>query len=273
MRRRLAELDRLDRREGGGASLPSGRRRRRDRTLGPAAAAGLFAVVVAAGGLALGASGLVDRLAPGDRGSGDRALGAPAPDGAGGFVFTAHQPGRPDDPVGYSPCDEVRVVVNDAAAPPGTEGMVAAGLQEVSELTGLQLVLEGSTDELPGPEARRALDAPVLVAWTDPDQVPGLDGPVAGLAGSSGVTDRLRNRSWFRTGEVALDAPALATILQRPDGPAQVYAVVLHELGHLVGLGHVEDRRQLMHAENVGVTSFQAGDRRGLALLGGVRCR
>jgi hypothetical protein len=47
----------------------------------------------------------------------------------------------------------------------------------------------------------------------------------------------------------------------------------MHELGHLVGLGHVNDSRQLMHAANKsGVTEFAAGDLTGLAVLGNGPC-
>ena len=39
----------------------------------------------------------------------------------------------------------------------------------------------------------------------------------------------------------------LAEILTYPDGRDQALAVILHELGHLVGLGHVDDQGELMH--------------------------
>jgi predicted Zn-dependent protease len=48
--------------------------------------------------------------------------------------------------------------------------------------------------------------------------------------------------------------------------------VVLHELGHVVGLAHVDDARELMYRDNVGQTSFGSGDLTGLAALGRGRC-
>ena len=220
--------------------------------------------------MAVGASELVGRLP-----WAEDALGTPpdAPDGTGGYAFSATQPGRPDEPVGYSPCEPVRIVLNDAAAPEGAAGLVEDALEEVSSLTGLRLELVGRTDELPTQDGSRDLDAPALVAWTDPEKVPALAGRVAGLGGSTAVEVPMRNRVWFRTGQVALDTPDLADILDRPDGTEQAYAIILHELGHLVGLDHTEDSTQLMHSENVGVDVFQPGDRRGLAELGNVRCR
>ena len=270
MRRRLAQLDREYAAAAAGRA-PRARRARGDRTLGPVAAIALFVVIIGAGGMAVGASELVGRLPW----AGDDALGTPpsAPDGTGGYAFSAHQPGRPEDPVAYSPCEPVRVVLNDAGAPAGAAGMVEEALEEVSALTGLKLVLEGSSDDVPTSDGSRPLDAPALIAWTDPEQVPALEGRVAGLGGSTAVAVPMRNRVWLRTGQVALDAPDLSAILERPEGAVQAYAIILHELGHLVGLDHTEDSSQLMHSENVGVDSFQAGDRRGLARLGEARCR
>ncbi|WP_157356979.1 matrixin family metalloprotease [Arthrobacter sp. U41] len=56
--------------------------------------------------------------------------------------------------------------------------------------------------------------------------------------------------------------------MQRPDGTLVVRAVIMHELGHVVGLAHVDDPKQLMNADNTGSIEFADGDRAGLALLG-----
>ena len=72
--------------------------------------------------------------------------------------------------------------------------------------------------------------------------------------------------------EVQLDAPGLTETLAFPEGPALVRAIIMHELAHVVGLDHVNDPTQLMHAENSGQLDFGAGDRAGLALLGTGKC-
>lgn len=66
-----------------------------------------------------------------------------------------------------------------------------------------------------------------------------------------------------------LDAAKLGSLLQRPNGDQLVRAVVPHELGHLVGLAHVNSPSQLMYPQaQLGVTDFGAGDLTGLAALG-----
>jgi hypothetical protein len=113
----------------------------------------------------------------------------------------------------------------------------------------------------------------VLVAWTTPDQDRRLGGDVAGLGGSIVVTEPLSGRRSYVTGSVSLDTPTLAGLLVHGwEGRQQARAVVLHELGHVLGLGHVADPRELMHSEDLARTSFGPGDRAGLARLGRGRC-
>jgi hypothetical protein len=199
---------------------------------------------------------------------------APAPRGLGGaYAFVAHQPGRLDVPVSYPRCRPVRLAVNDTLAPAGAAGILAQAVQEVGSATGLRLVLDGRTTARPDAAGSGigVARAPALVAWTTPRQVPGLAGRVVGLGGSTPRTDRAGHR-FYLTGTVALDAPELTRMLRRPGGRARVLAVVMHELGHLVGLAHVRDPRQLMDAHSSRLR-FGAGDLRGLARLGAGRCR
>jgi hypothetical protein len=51
-----------------------------------------------------------------------------------------------------------------------------------------------------------------------------------------------------------------------------VRAIVMHELGHVVGLAHVDDRGELMYADSVGQKTFGPGDLTGLGALGRGRC-
>ncbi|MDP9465976.1 MAG: matrixin family metalloprotease [Actinomycetota bacterium] len=208
-------------------------------------------------------------------------LGRPAtaPAGQGGYAFLDERPDGSGRPVTFDPCKPIHYVVRPDGQPPSGPAAVVAALAEVSRATGLVFVDDGPTQEAPtadrhltGRWSLRATPTPVLIAWATEDEWPSLAGSVVGEAGPvsqtlAGSTPR------FVTGQVVLDAADLA----HPPGDAiaaeQVRLVALHEVGHLVGLGHVDDRTQLMHAETgPGLTGFGAGDLRGLHELGSGEC-
>ena len=76
----------------------------------------------------------------------------------------------------------------------------------------------------------------------------------------------------YVTGSVELDGPQLAEIAAGFEGLSGVRAVIAHELGHLVGLDHVDDPTQLMYPSTGLATSFADGDLTGLARLGQGEC-
>jgi hypothetical protein len=195
-------------------------------------------------------------------------LGSPAHAGVGGpHAFLQHQPGDPDDPVAWDPCQEIHYEVNPAGGPDDAAGFVAEAITEVQQITGLQFHYDGSTDRRPDEsgEASALNRAPVLIAWADEDEVPSLAGDVVGVGGAAA----LRFGRWWRytTGGVTLD-----TDLGDDLDSGEAHAVLLHELGHLVGLDHVSDPSQLMFSETTFQDDYGPGDREGLIALGKGRC-
>jgi hypothetical protein len=99
-----------------------------------------------------------------------------------------------------------------------------------------------------------------------------LDGPVIGQTSTTPV-DVADGQQVLVSGQVVLDAPQILDALSFSGGRPIALAVITHELGHLVGLGHVMDRRQLMYpSAQPLVTDFGPGDLTGLAALGNGRC-
>ncbi len=199
-------------------------------------------------------------------------VAAPAPARAAGEHAFLHEDAA-GAPVTWDPCSPVGYVVSWTHAPDGARQLVADAVETVEQATGLTFTALGSSPLVPGtarPTDPLPAGAEVLVAW-----VPAADdalfatGEVIGWARPLLVGDRSGGQVYGR-GQVALDADWFAGATG-----AQARGVLLHELGHLVGLDHVEDTGQLMSDRHVGTVEYQQGDLDGLARLGpvaGPRC-
>ena len=114
--------------------------------------------------------------------------------------------------------------------------------------------------------------APVLFSWSSPREDATLAGFVAGAAGSA-LVSLARRPGGLRHGAGDARRPAARGGRHASGGDVIARSIVLHEVGHLVGLEHVEDATQLMFPEaQEGVTDLGAGDLTGLAALGRGAC-
>ena len=206
-------------------------------------------------------------------------LGQPAlaPAGTGGYVFSMTHDGG--SPVAFDPCRPVHYVVRPDAAPEGGAELLRWAFGQLSGATGLQFVDDGATAEPPSAtrepfQPKRYGDrwAPVLVAWSTPGEIGLLGDGVLGRAGpdSFGTSEPATLR--LVSGLAVFNGAALDQLL-RTGNESKARAVLLHELGHLVGLAHVQDPYQVMFDTNAyPLASYRAGDLRGLEQLGRGRC-
>jgi len=207
-------------------------------------------------------------------------LGQPdsLPDERGSYRFLDTQPGDPAAPIAWDPCRPIRYVINPTDAPPGATDRVHAAVERASRASGLRFEFAGFSAEAPRRASREVFLperygadhwAPVLVAWSRESVIPELGGQVVGWGGPRGVL--YDGMAVYVTGTVLLDADDLFTDSETER--AETEATILHELGHVLGLDHVDDDHELMHDTSDGsVLDLGPGDRHGLAALGTQAC-
>ena len=104
------------------------------------------------------------------------------------------------------------------------------------------------------------------MSWQDGDALAQMTDDVAGLGGSPTITSAY-GIPYRVAGTIALSRD----YYQHIDHDEAV-AVLLHEFGHVFGLDHVDSSGELMYHDNIGRTSFGAGDLEGLRILGHGPC-
>ena len=194
----------------------------------------------------------------------------PAPIAAGWGPTYVDEDG---DPARWDPCTPIRYVVQAGWIPDAGRQDLAEALRRLSAASGLQFLDEGDTDEMPSrdrapyqPERYGDRWAPLLIGWVPGESTDlGLGDGVQGVSLAVAVPGR--EAPHLVSGQVVLDAShrlAPGFGAGTTDGE-----VLLHELAHAVGLGHVLDPTQVMYATTTSSESqFGAGDRAGLAALG-----
>lgn len=181
----------------------------------------------------------------------------------------------------WDPCAVLHYVVDPQGAPPDGMRDISAAVTQVSAATGIPFAFDGYVSERPslrraelGREAPKPGRNPfksVLIGWYSAGEAPtGTEDDVIGYA----------QPFYEFNGTQRVYVSGLIGIRRDIDLPSgfegnqSVGGVLLHELGHLMGLGHSVDNAQIMYYQAghlSGSTRYQPGDLAGLHELGRAR--
>jgi hypothetical protein len=193
-------------------------------------------------------------------------------------------------PVRFNPCEPVHFIQNGAAAPAFVVENVREAFKRLAQTTGINFVDDGLTDENARrgayvPERYPGRWAPILIVWEHfpAEQTSGqsqiLGNTVPTQIDDVTVTARLRfnvdaynNEDTKAPIQDGFGPPAGSGT--GPIGRNNITwgRIILHELAHVVGLGHTREEGSLMYPDaaqqTIRPTGFSKSDLAGLRYLG-----
>lgn len=200
----------------------------------------------------------------------------PHPQLDGSFKFLERVGGAP---VRWDPCERITYAVNTRGMTSPVRADLKEALRRVTRATGIEFESVGTTKESFFRAYLRMRyrgvirKAALILIWVDHDDYQAilrrLHDPRPSIAFAKTMAGLYANQDQYFGGIVVVDADATAG---RGFGDRYAHgSVLLHELGHIVGLDHVKDPDQLMYSgrhPNFRVRDFGLGDLEGLRQLG-----
>jgi hypothetical protein len=177
----------------------------------------------------------------------------PAPPASGPHTFLYQISG------GYArwnPCAVLRYKVNADKALPGQRALLADVILEAEAATGVDFVYAG---DFSGPALRvPPAGADAVISFVNLQETP-LESGSVGVGGG-------QYQDWG--GGVGKVVNGFAMFSNAYGTSSLQRDLMLHEIGHMLGLGHIQDPSQVMNPYVVDVPHYSNGDRQGLWQLG-----
>lgn len=194
----------------------------------------------------------------------------------GAFKFLERVGGAP---VRWDPCESITYAVNTAGASSAVRPDLREALARMTRATGIEFEPVGTTKETFIRAYQRMRyegvirKAELILIWVDHDGyeaiLRNLNDPRPSIAFAKTMAGLFADRDQYFGGIIVMDADATSG---RGFGHRYAHgSVLLHELGHIMGLDHVKDPDQLMYSgrhPNFGLRDFGPGDLEGLRRLG-----
>jgi matrixin len=185
-------------------------------------------------------------------------------------------------PIRWNPCEPIHYQVNLADAPADALDEVRTATERVTAATGIPFAFDGVTERTPDRQEQAFFMAdvrdevwyPVLISWVPEDRFrSAFEKPASrghALAVARPVQGEVETEDQYTSAVVVVDADAgLASGFA---GRYDLGLVLMHELGHVVGLAHVKDPAEVMFADSNGfprpIHDWGPGDLEGFELLG-----
>lgn len=175
------------------------------------------------------------------------------------------------DPITYDPCKPLLYLINRTGAPADYLSFVNPALEKVQAATGLKFVDGGLTTDTWSTREHPTKSEPILIGFPASLDSSTAAADAVGLGGSVWKTVDGLKQPHYLTGQVELLRSWFAKE-SAVDATGAEESVVMHELGHVLGLGHVQDTHEVMYPITDRQTEYGAGDLTGLAILGGGHC-
>lgn len=200
------------------------------------------------------------------------------PDGAFAFLEATFVDGR-RAPVRWNPCQPIEYQIDLEDAPPGTPRAIAAALDAASDATGLAFRSLGATTQDAHvllnhayfADALRSIYRPVLIDVVSHREFRTYGQARRVLAFAHSERGNAARGDQYVAGVIVVDGGARYAA----SGRWSLRLVIQHELGHLLGLAHVRDGRELMfsvevarHTVPANISGWGPGDLEGLERLG-----